>query len=425
MLVMLMPALALLTVPVLDRLIRPGLLWKRLLAGGVLLLSFLVQLAASLVSGTRLEEPLYHALSEFQAATLLAEYIPFFTDPAMFPWTRLAAAIGAGRWDVLWMTQSGPDWLLLFVGAVAVAVGGLVLDEARAGPPTHSLRNGVIAQVGLSLSLVVLVLGRYPQAGKDMQIEQPLPPPELDQVIAALDEQAAPDDGILVILPYSYLGWMDRFDGHIPELGLMFENPLDARSITMLTRFSEWHPRVWLITEAVTAGDPANQADRWLAEHGFVGTEAWIGGYRIVPYTFSAETELPVPANVVLGDDVVMLAGYDYEVVERGDARWLNVWLRWEALTPPETDYTAFVHLIGPDGQVAAQHDGPPVGGYAPTSGWTPGSPVDDRHAVMLPRDMAPGAYRLQVGLYHPLTGERLPVSGGSDVVVLDAITIE
>jgi hypothetical protein len=51
---------------------------------------------------------------------------------------------------------------------------------------------------------------------------------------------------------------------------------------------------------------------------------------------------------------------------------------------------------------------------------------VDDRHSVALPPDLAAGDYRLAVGLYDPLTGERLPLAGGGvDSFTLVTIRID
>jgi hypothetical protein len=426
LLVALMPPLTLLAVPALDRLLRPGRLWKRLLAGGLLALSGLVQLGAALVNVIESEIPIFRILSRYDSASLVAESFALFTDPAMHPFTRIAAALRAGDWDVLWMTQRGFDGLFLLAHVVVIAVAGFLLVRAWRERPARAQAGWAAALGLLCLALMALALFRYPQASEDMRVEQPPPPPELSDAIAAITVQAAPGDGVLVILPYSYLGWLDHFDGSLPELGLLFENPLDARTEAMLARFGGWHPRVWVVTEATVAGDPANQTDRWLAEHGFVGPETWVGGYRLVPYTFTAAPRPCQATEAAWVGDVVALVGYDYEQVTRGATRWLNVHLCWDALAPPGMDYTVFVHVIGPDGRVAAQHDGPPMAGYAPTSVWMPGHPIDDRHAVLLPPDLAPGAYRLQVGLYDPFTGERLPVDGNNaGAFVLDVVTIE
>ncbi len=90
------------------------------------------------------------------------------------------------------------------------------------------------------------------------------------------------------------------------------------------------------------------------------------------------------------------------------------------------TDYTVFVHLLGPDGQVWGQVDRAPGDGQRPTSGWLPGEVLLDRYAVPLEVGAPSGVYRVEVGLYEAATGRRLPVkdANGSplpdDRVLLD-----
>ncbi len=46
---------------------------------------------------------------------------------------------------------------------------------------------------------------------------------------------------------------------------------------------------------------------------------------------------------------------------------------------PVRGRYTAFVHVVGPDGLVA-QHDQEALGGFFPTSAWLLGVPVIDSY---------------------------------------------
>jgi hypothetical protein len=74
-------------------------------------------------------------------------------------------------------------------------------------------------------------------------------------------------------------------------------------------------------------------------------------------------------------------------------------------------DYTVFVHLVGPDDQLLAQHDGQPWSKVPlPTSTWQPGEELRDEHRLSLPPDLPPGSYRLQAGAYDWQTLERLLV---------------
>ena len=116
----------------------------------------------------------------------------------------------------------------------------------------------------------------------------------------------------------------------------------------------------------------------------------------------------PVPAN--LGDQLHLL-GYDAPAEISPGERSLPVTLHWQAAAAIPLDYTVFVHLLGPDGQLVAQHDdGPWWEVSIPTSTWQPGETLRDRHRLELPAELPPGAYRLQTGVYYWQTLERLPL---------------
>ncbi len=106
----------------------------------------------------------------------------------------------------------------------------------------------------------------------------------------------------------------------------------------------------------------------------------------------------------------------------------LPVGLVWRASAAPETDYTAFVHLLAADGALAAQADAPPTAGFYPTGRWRAGWPVRDEFELALPADLAPGEYTVLIGFYDPATMQRLPVkhSGGAagDTYRAGSITI-
>jgi len=79
----------------------------------------------------------------------------------------------------------------------------------------------------------------------------------------------------------------------------------------------------------------------------------------------------------------------------------LTLTLFWRAGAPLQTRYKVFVHLYAdPDAPPPAQHDGEPGGGLAPTTAWTPGATVIDRHGILIPADLPPGEYTLAVGVY-------------------------
>jgi 4-amino-4-deoxy-L-arabinose transferase-like glycosyltransferase len=95
----------------------------------------------------------------------------------------------------------------------------------------------------------------------------------------------------------------------------------------------------------------------------------------------------------------------------------LTVRLFWQAREWPSTDYTAFVHLVGPDGVLVEQMDKPPLQGFLPTSTWYPGQRVVDEFTLALPPDAAPGVYTFYTGFYDPATMVRLPIVQGEQTV--------
>jgi uncharacterized membrane protein len=137
------------------------------------------------------------------------------------------------------------------------------------------------------------------------------------------------------------------------------------------------------------------------------------------------------PEHVVTADfgGLMALQGYSVSPAAGRAGDTLDVALFWEALTPMAVDFTVFVHLIGPEGQMAAQHDGQPRDEVPiPTSSWQEGERLRDVHQLALPAELGAGSYQLLVGAYYWETQERLPVlqdgAVTGDVFSLGAVDI-
>ena len=111
--------------------------------------------------------------------------------------------------------------------------------------------------------------------------------------------------------------------------------------------------------------------------------------------------------EVRLGDDLELL-GFDAPAHLEMSAP-VSLTLYWRALRQPADDFTVFVHLLGPAGDVVAQADSQPRANQYPTSIWDAGEQISDMYELALPADLPSGDYRLQVGMYRLATGERLP----------------
>jgi len=117
------------------------------------------------------------------------------------------------------------------------------------------------------------------------------------------------------------------------------------------------------------------------------------------------------PAGLSLGQQVKLL-GYDLEPGSLAAGGPVRVTLYWQALKEMDTSYTVFVHLLGPDDAIVAQHDGVPAGGSYPTTLWVTGEVVADPHSLDLPAALAAEEYTLEIGMYVAETGTRLSIPG-------------
>lgn len=138
----------------------------------------------------------------------------------------------------------------------------------------------------------------------------------------------------------------------------------------------------------------AAPAEAWLA--------TWSGG-------ISLQTA-QVPAAVVAGQPLTVR----------------TVWTTARQVNRP---YTVFLHLYDPGGNLVTNIDGMPLQGRWPTTCWRPGESFEDSYTLTVPDSLPPATYRLRLGLYWLLTGERLPIDAGGmnapGTDALDLATIE
>jgi hypothetical protein len=130
------------------------------------------------------------------------------------------------------------------------------------------------------------------------------------------------------------------------------------------------------------------------------------------------------PAEVTFGDQIHLL-GFDLSSTQDNEITTTHtLTLYWQALSPMADDYKVFVHLVGPDGTIASQDDAPPGGLFYPTSAWLPGETVVSSYTLSVPAGVLPGEYRLLVGLYRPVGGERLPAVDAAGQSLGDAVRL-
>ena len=422
-LVPVMPALTLLIAPALERLIAGEPLLTRVAAAAILLASFATQAAASLFDALVVEGDINLLLAAITQGQMPIDPYATFISPSQMPQVRLMRLIQARNWDVLWMAHGHADGLLIALLALLMVAALAALIVALIGFLRRLASRMVLGTACFSVALAVLMLLRYRHAPEAYLPAETTEWVALDKVVENIAAHAAPGDGIVLLLPDGYLAWVDRYRGDVPETNFFIEPDLRPTVQTMLEQMVSRHPRLWLVTQSAAHGNRDSAVEWWLAERGYIGGDLYLDEVlRLSFYTFDGPDGAPPmqPLEATFGGHAVRLAEIGWEPQCRPRSCWLNVTLGWEAIKPLPQDYSVSVQLFDTGGTRFGQHDGWPAAGYAPTSLWRPGQIILDRHSLLLPADIQPGAYRLFVTLYDWRTGERLPASSEGGGLWLD-----
>jgi hypothetical protein len=141
----------------------------------------------------------------------------------------------------------------------------------------------------------------------------------------------------------------------------------------------------------------------------------------------------PAEGEVIFGD-VIQYLGHDLGGLEFWPGRRLVAHLYWQPVGQPQADYSIFIHLLDGEGNLITTWDGvvsrSPYGYYS-TRVWEVGEVISDERIFQLPDATAPvgEGYQLVIGVYDPLTMERLPVMinaepAGDSLVIENRIAI-
>jgi len=157
---------------------------------------------------------------------------------------------------------------------------------------------------------------------------------------------------------------------------------------------------------------------------GHVRVEAWERQFAV--------PAIQHPLQVNLGNEVELL-GYDLDRTSAKPGDSLHLTLYWRALPCPEpveggcmdASYTVFTHLLDRESRIWGQKDNVPQAGTYPTTLWVEGEVMADEYEIVVKPDAPPGQYVIEVGMYLPQSGQRLPVLDELGEVQGDRILLE
>lgn len=319
--------------------------------------------------------------------------------------------------DVAWWQPWGLDWFAL--GLSLLLLGTTLVHMWNAWRGRWWRGSFTIAGVAI-LVIPLALLGRYYTT--DQQFGRTQTPGYLI-ALERVAAQVGSGESIITVAPYHYHLPMNRFKARVPLIGFARQTTPLAETAMPLLEYAMAGRNVWLVTVGCPPAAADNPVEWWLTHNAFKASDEWIEDARLVRYV-TTTPPLTITVRATLGDMFQLERVRVPVSVGVGGA--LPIEMHWRAVAPPDADYNIFAQLLGKDGLPIAQHDGPPLGGYAPTYAWRIGEEVRDRRALIVPPTTATGSYRFIVGMVNPISGQRLRrADSGEDVIVLGNVTVE
>jgi len=338
----------------------------------------------------------------------------FMVEPLFFLTATWMAVLAVG-WLCRQLKQARPAWLW-----------GEAVGEPISRPLTCMLVFG---------ALLLLV-----PAARETVTEQEW---GYDLAFQYLGEQWQEGDTVLTIVPFACELYLPRCDYYASgkayeeyvflKSGVLIDRWIGAPLVSSASQLEDVlrnGSRVWFVVDGWRLAERFDlDFIRTVVEQMDVVHE--VQGVRVLlaeGFQEPSEPEVSETLAIDFGGQVE-LVGYELSSDVLAPGSEVPLTLYWKAQRPIAEEYTVFVHLQGSEGSPISQDDFPPLANLYPTYYWTEDETVPDPRLLNIPSDVAPGWYRLAVGLYRSGDGVRLPVtqevgSSGRDFVVLDYVWV-
>lgn len=293
-----------------------------------------------------------------------------------------------GQSDLAWWAPA-PDWpiLLAFIFTMILTF--------------FWQKNRIVHTLCLFLLILIALVGisRHPWHETDQTLH------ELNETIA--NESTISDRVLVELVPYyNYFAfiqsWMNRYQASPPYRTVLRGKPLQDEMLPT-------EGTLWLVLERTPPGDLASESERWLLERMAFLDERWFGEFRLVRL-------LPLSPQQSFSDSVRYTTGVTLSTALDYHNEFAIATLRWQIEENLNEEWKVFVQVLDANGQLVAQHDQLPHNGLSSTTTWAPGQATQTAYALPATADET-----IIVGLYNPLTGERMRLATeNADFVVVD-----
>jgi len=281
----------------------------------------------------------------------------------------------------------------------------------------------LVRQPALAATLAALFVVPAGLALNEQYFDAKLARDDYRGLVESIEANARPTDAVVLSAPNQVEIFTYYYKGPLPMIGLPAQRPIDtADTLSRLTDIKKRYQRVWLVSWAMNEADPRGMISAWLAENGFKATHQWYGTVQLSLVGFQSDAGATERLDVPL-DNGVVLEGYRLPTRSLKAGESLALTLVWRAPSGPTSmPWKVFTHLVDAKPSVVAQRDAEPADNLRPTTSWQVGEHIDDNYGILLPDDLPPGTYALEIGMYNG--DHRATFAGGDDHLLLGQVQV-
>jgi hypothetical protein len=157
--------------------------------------------------------------------------------------------------------------------------------------------------------------------------------------------------------------------------------------------------------------------------------QVWIKE-RFQTFVGADDVKIANPLDITFANGIKLL-GYavEQETITPGEP--VRMSLYWQTEAPIDNQFKVFTHLLGDvfnaetENFLWGQQDNEPANNRRPTNTWRPGEVIVDAYAMPTALNAPEGSYTLEIGLYNPVTGERLLIVDDAGNVTADHVILD
>jgi hypothetical protein len=261
----------------------------------------------------------------------------------------------------------------------------------------------------LAVLLLVALLPTQVTALRNLYFDPAYARDDYRGIAAQVAAEAGPHDGILLNAPNQWEVFTYYYKGSLAVYPAPYHPTEEEARSWVAEILQAQHPTLFALYWGDNESDPDRLIERELARQAYKAGEVWIRDIRVAIYGRGRQPDYPeISVAAKLGEDI-QLRGFAMPGHGFAPGDIVPVTLFWQASAVPGSRLKVFVHLLDASGQLRAQTDAEPVGGFRPTTTWQPGEMIVDRYGLRLPEDLPSGYYSVNVGMYDS-AGTRLRV---------------